>query len=101
MPKPPRSTRAERAVEAAGWIPFWNFDQQLVREDVEIVGGMRADSSLGVVRMPLPALTADFVRFTDTDALCCPSAHVTVRYRIDRTGAGPVVAPSEINAVRR
>jgi hypothetical protein len=38
---PPRSSGAERAVEAAGWIPFWNVDQQLVREDVEIVGGMR------------------------------------------------------------
>ncbi len=38
---PPRSTMAERAIESAGWIPFWYFDQQLVREDVEIVGGMR------------------------------------------------------------
>ena len=38
---PPRSTMAERAIESAGWIPFWSFDQQLVREDVEIVGGMR------------------------------------------------------------
>ena len=38
---PPRSTAAERAVEAAGWIPFWNCDQQIVRDDVEIVGGMR------------------------------------------------------------
>ena len=132
--EPPRTTGAERAVEAAGWIPFWTFDQQLVREDVEIVGGMRAadgmcrpmtynlfvfvsgrfagvlspipmnsraDSSLGAVRMPLPVLTADFVRFAETDALCCPSAHVTVRYRIDRTGVGPVVAPSEINPTRR
>ena len=39
---PPTSTRAEQAVQAAGWIPFWNFDQQLVRDDVEIIGGMRA-----------------------------------------------------------
>jgi hypothetical protein len=39
---PPASTRAEQAVQAAGWIPFWNFDQQLVRDDVEIVGGMSA-----------------------------------------------------------
>jgi hypothetical protein len=35
------STAAERAVDAAGWIPFLNFDQQLVQGDVEIVGGMR------------------------------------------------------------
>lgn len=40
--KPPRSTTAERAVESAGWIPFWNVDQQLVRDEVEVVGGMRS-----------------------------------------------------------
>ena len=123
---PPRSTSAERAVDAAGWIPFWNVDQQLVREDIEIVGGMRGadgmcrpatynlfvfvggrfagvlsptpmtsrlDSSSGVVRLPLPIITAEFARFTSTDPLCCPSSRVTVRYRIDRTAAGPVVAP--------
>jgi hypothetical protein len=130
---PPRSTGAERAVEAAGWIPFWNVDQQLVREDVEIVGGMRSadgmcrpatynlfvfvggrfagvlspapmtsrlDSSSGVVRLPLPAITAEFARFTSTDPLCCPSSRVTVRYRIDRTSAGPVVAPTEVRPTR-
>jgi hypothetical protein len=40
--KPPRTTAGERAVESAGWIPFWNVDHQLVRHDVEIVGGMGA-----------------------------------------------------------
>jgi hypothetical protein len=39
---PTVSTAAERAVDAAGWISFLNFDQQLVQGDVEIVGGMRA-----------------------------------------------------------
>ena len=131
---PRKSSGAEQSLGAAGWIPFWNFDQQLVRDDVEIVGGMRSadgmcrpvgynlfvfvgskfagtlapmpmtsrlDSSLGVVRMPLPALTADFARYSSTDALCCPSGHVTVRYRIDRTAAGPVVVPSEVRETRR
>src|SRR5262245_25830772 len=37
---PPESGSAERSLGAAGWIPFWNFDRQLVAEDVEIVGGM-------------------------------------------------------------
>jgi hypothetical protein len=130
---PPRSTMAERAIEAAGWIPFWNVEQQLVREDVEIIGGMRAadgmcrpatfnlfvfvggrfagvlspmpmtsrlDSSSGVVRLPLPGVTAEFVRFASTDPLCCPSSRVTVRYRIDRTAAGPVVAPVEVRNTR-
>jgi len=126
---PPRSTVAEKAVDAAGWIPFWNFDQQLVRDDVEIVGGMRmadgmcrpasynifvfvggrfagtlspglmtsrVDSSSGVVRMQPPAVTAEFARYTTTDPLCCPSSHVRVNYRIDRSPAGPVVVPSEV-----
>src|SRR5436190_8232647 len=43
---PRRSTKAEQTIDAAGWIAFWNVDQQLVRDDVEIVGGMRsADAS--------------------------------------------------------
>ena len=130
---PPRSTMAERSIESAGWIPFWNFDLQLVREDVEIVGGMRGadgmcrpvaynlfvfvrgqfagllspasmtarlDSSSGAVRMPLPVVTAEFVRYGSTDPLCCPSSRVIVRYRIDRTAVGPVVAPVDIRAAR-
>jgi hypothetical protein len=130
---PPTSTAAERAVDAAGWIPFWNFDQQLVRDDVEIVGGMRGadgmcrpttynvfvfvggrfagvlsplvmtsrlDSSSGAVRLPVPNITADFARYTSTDPLCCPSAHVRVTYRLDRTAAGPVIVPTEIKTTR-
>jgi len=131
--EPRRSTPAERAVEAAGWIPFWNVDQQLVRDDVEIVGGMRAademcmpvtynlfvfvggrfagvlspttmssqrDASSGAVRMPLPAITAEFARYTSADTPCCPSSRVTVRYRIDRTESGPLVVPTEIRTTR-
>ncbi len=60
----------------------------------------RLDSSSGVVRLPLPGITAEFVRFTSTDPLCCPSSRVTVRYRIDRTAAGPVVAPVEVRNTR-
>jgi len=130
---PPRSTRAEQAVDAAGWIPFWNVDQQLVREDVEIVGGMRGadascqpaaynlfvfvggefagtlsptemttrtDSASGIVRMPLPLINAEFPRYQNSDALCCPSSRVAVRYRIDRTAAGPLIVPVEIRTTR-
>jgi hypothetical protein len=130
---PPTSTAAERAVDAAGWIPFWNFDQQLVRDDVEIVGGMRGadgmcrpttynlfvfvggrfagvlsptamasrvDSSSGAVRLALPNITADFARYTSTDALCCPSAHVRVTYRVERTATGTLVVPAEIRTTR-
>jgi hypothetical protein len=130
---PPHSTAAERAVEAAGWIPFWNFDQQLVRDDVEVVGGMRGadgmcrptaynlfvfvggrfagvlspapmgsrlDSSSGAVRLPLPNVTVDFARYTTTDPMCCPSAHVRVTYRVERAAAGPVVVPADVKATR-
>ena len=130
---PPFSTVAEQAIRAAGWIPFWNVDQQLVREDIEIVGGMRqadsmcrpatynlfafvggqfagilspvpmtsgGDGASGAVRTPLPAITAEFARYTNADALCCPSARVVVRYRIDRTTEGPVVVPEDIRITR-
>jgi LppP/LprE lipoprotein len=130
---PPHSTAAERAVDAAGWIPFRNFDQQLVRDDVEIVGGMRGadgmcrptaynlfvfvggrfagvlspnpmgsrfDSSSGAVRLPLPNVTVDFARYTSTDPMCCPSAHVRVTYRIERAAAGSLVVPAEVKATR-
>ena len=60
----------------------------------------RLDSSSGAVRMTLPALTAEFARYSSNDPLCCPSSRVTVRYRIDRTAAGPVVAPVEIRTTR-
>ncbi len=131
--RPPRKTTAEMAVDGAGWIPFWNVDQQLVRDDVEVVGGMRAadsmcrpakynlfvfvggrfagvlspspmtsrlDGSAGAVRLPLPLVTAEFSRYTSTDALCCPSSRVTVRYRIDRSAAGAVVAPVDVRTTR-
>jgi hypothetical protein len=130
---PPVATPAEKAVDAAGWVPFWNVDQQLVRDGVEIVGGMaaadgmcrpanynifvfvdarfagvlspvpmtsRLDGSSGAVRMPLPLLTAEFARYGDSDALCCPSSRVTVRYRVDRTPAGPVILPVDLRTTR-
>lgn len=35
-----RATAPERQLADAGWTPFHNFDQQLLRDDLEIVGGM-------------------------------------------------------------
>ena len=123
------STAGERALATAGWIPFHNFDQQLWRDDVEIVGGMagsdamcrpasfnlfvfvgdrfagilspvlmssQLDASSGAVRITgSDTITADFSRYTSTDVLCCPSSHVTVRYKIDRSLTPPVVVPIE------
>jgi hypothetical protein len=130
---PLRSSAAERAVASAGWIPFLYFDQRIVREDVEVVAGMRSadgmcrpaaynlfvfdggrfagtlspapmtsrlDGASGAVRLPLPGITAEFARYSSDDPLCCPSAHMTVRYRIDRTNDGPVLVPIEIRTTR-
>jgi hypothetical protein len=70
-----------------------------------------SDSSSGVVRMPrAPAntesskaefiITAEFARYQNADALCCPSARIAVRYRIERTPAGSLVVPVEIRTTR-
>jgi LppP/LprE lipoprotein len=131
--KPHADTLPERALDTAGWIVFWNFDQQLVRDGVEVVGGMsgadgmcrpanynlfvfvdgrfagtlsptamtsRLDGSSGAVRLPVPQLTAEFARYSPQDPLCCPSSRVTVRYRIDRLPAGPVVVPVDVRTTR-
>jgi hypothetical protein len=130
---PPAATAGERALDSAGWIPFWNFDQEIHREGVEIVGGMsgadgmcrptvynlfvfvdgrfagtlspalmtsRLDASSGAVRLAPDAITAEFARYASEDPLCCPSSRVTVRYRLDRTGLGPVVIPVEARTTR-
>ena len=38
----PTSSAGEQALARAGWIPFLHFDREMVRDDVEIVGGMSA-----------------------------------------------------------
>ena len=130
----PGSTPAERALTEAGWIPFLNFDQSLVRDGVEIVDGMadadgmcrplkynifvfvggkfagtlspalmnsREDLSSGAVRiLGADGISSEFSRYLDKDALCCPSSRVTVRYRVDRSGASPVVLPTDVRVTR-
>ncbi len=45
------------------------------------------------------SIAADFIRYADTDPLCCPSRGVTrVIYTVQTGGAGPVVVPSSIGA---
>lgn len=62
------------------------------RTDGTVAGGIRlaADDSIA----------AEFARYTDKDALCCPSARVRVRYRIDRTGSTSVVVPVGVQSLR-
>jgi hypothetical protein len=63
----------------------------------------RADGSIGgAVRLSAAddRIEAGFSRYQDKDALCCPSSHVTVRYRIDRTTTPPVVVPVNVRVTR-
>lgn len=127
-------TPSDSAVAGAGWIPFRLFDREIVRGDVEIVGGMagadgmcrpapfnvfvfvggrfagtlspepmtsRLDGSIGAARLVEDDLvSAEFARYGPDDPLCCPSSRVTVRYRIDRTTAQPVVTPLDVRKTR-
>lgn len=62
----------------------------------------RSDGDLGAVRLaPDDTIAAEFSRYTNADALCCPSDRFAVRYRIDRTGSHPVVIPISAQSRRR
>ena len=62
----------------------------------------RTDGSIGgAIRLaPDDTIDAGFARYTDKDPLCCPSSHVTVRYRIDRKVTPPVVVPVSVRVTR-
>ncbi|MGE3511768.1 MAG: LppP/LprE family lipoprotein [Vicinamibacterales bacterium] len=60
----------------------------------------RADGASGAVRIAGGAIRVDFSRYRGDDPLCCPSAHVEVRYRVDRTAGAAVVVPVELRATR-
>ena len=52
----------------------------------------RATGAGSVVALRDGALTARFLRYADTDPLCCPSrGAVVIEYQVDRTPAGPVL----------
>jgi hypothetical protein len=60
----------------------------------------RADGSIGPVRLAQDGtIAAEFARYSDKDALCCPSGRVGLRYRIDR-GTPPVVVPVSRQVIR-
>jgi hypothetical protein len=61
--------------------------------------GARRDGLAGAIRIvAADAITVDFARYRDTDPDCCPSAHVSVRFRIDRTV--PLVEPVSLQRTR-
>ena len=61
----------------------------------------RSDGAIGAVRLAADeTISAEFARYADRDALCCPSGRVTVRYRIERKGPRAVVVPVSTSATR-
>lgn len=59
------------------------------------------DASAGAVRIVgADAITAEFARYGNKDTPCCPTSHMTVRYRIDRADARPVIVPVDIRTTR-
>jgi hypothetical protein len=61
----------------------------------------RADGAVGAVRLTGPdAMTAEFARYTDADAMCCPSSTFRVTYRVNRGTTPPVVEAREVRRIR-
>jgi hypothetical protein len=61
----------------------------------------RTDGSAGVVRLAEDeTIVAQFARYTEKDALCCPSGRVSVRFRIDRKSVPALVVPLEVETAR-
>lgn len=58
----------------------------------------RADGALSEVRLlSSTEIEVTFLRYTDKDALCCPSRQSTVRYRIEPGPKGPTVVPLSVH----
>lgn len=59
------------------------------------------DAVAGPVRLTGPnAISAEFARYTPADSDCCPSSTVRVTYRINRSGAAPLLEATEVRRVR-
>jgi hypothetical protein len=57
-----------------------------------VVMDSRTDGAASAVRLESPdRITADFLRYTATDPLCCASRISTAAYRVNRFALGPVV----------
>lgn len=63
----------------------------------------RSDGSIGgAIRLADDdTIAAEFARYAEPDPLCCPTARITVRYRIDRKATPPVVVPVGAQPTRR
>jgi len=61
----------------------------------------RSDGVAGAVRLAGDeTVSAEYSRYADKDALCCPSGRVTVRFKLDRTGPVPLIVPLSLQSTR-
>jgi hypothetical protein len=61
----------------------------------------RSDGALSDVRLwSANEFSAEFVRYTDADPLCCPSRKSTVNYAVARGEKSPVVVPQSVTTER-
>ena len=59
------------------------------------------DGTAGAVRITGPdTLTVEFSRFMSGDPECCPSSRLRMSYRIDKSGAGPRLVPTDAQQIR-
>jgi hypothetical protein len=59
------------------------------------------DGVAGPVRMAgMDTILVEFSRYEPTDSACCPSSVARVTYRVNRSGAAPVVEATETRRVR-
>lgn len=62
----------------------------------------RTDASLNTVNIAGPAqMHAEFVRYSENDPLCCPSATTLVSYEVDVKGAVPLLVPVHAGTSKR
>jgi hypothetical protein len=60
----------------------------------------RTDGVIGAVRIvDAETITAEFARYDEDDALCCPSRRMSVRYRVMHEN-GPSVSPADVRTIR-
>lgn len=119
-------TLAERAVTRAGWHLFGasqSYSPVTIVTAMASVDGMcrpnqyntfvfvnnrfagtlapqpvdsRTDGAFGKVQLFKETATAEFSRYTSSDALCCPSQTSFVSYEIETKGARPVVRAENV-----
>ena len=93
-------TGADGMCRPTGFNVFVFVGGQLAGTLSPVAMTSRTDGSIGPVRLaPDGTIAAEFARYSEKDALCCPSGRVGLRYRVDR-GSRPLVVPVSTQVLR-